>query len=154
MVWFCFFVFLFFPLFFKGGYLGFCFLRVLGVAFFLMVPSLCSPLVRNTPFLHCFGLFTLGDFLRHVKSVHLLVCFISQASLGYFYLCKCLILLCFSLVLFFLLFVVGFELSLAPFWGCLSLVLCALVCFIGPSNHISQVGFSLTLWSNYSRFNE
>jgi len=47
-----------------------------------------------------------------------------------FYLCMCLPLPCFSLVLFLLLFVVGFELSLTSFWGCLSLVLCALVCFI------------------------
>jgi hypothetical protein len=48
-----------------------------------------------------------------------------------FYLCKCLPFLCFSLVLFFLLFGVGFRLSLAPFWGYLNLGLCALVYFIG-----------------------
>jgi hypothetical protein len=48
-----------------------------------------------------------------------------------FYLCKCPPFLCLSLVLFLLFFGVSFGLNLAPFWGCLSLVLCAFVCFIG-----------------------
>jgi len=47
-----------------------------------------------------------------------------------FYLCKCPPLLCFSLVLFLMLLGVGFMLSLVPFWGCLSLILRAFVCFI------------------------
>jgi hypothetical protein len=47
-----------------------------------------------------------------------------------FYLSRCP-LLCFSLILFFLLLGVVFKLSLTPFWGCLSFVLRALVCFIG-----------------------
>jgi len=38
--------------------------------------------------------------------------------------------LCFSLVLFLLLLGVGFGLSLVPFWGCLSFVFCAFICFI------------------------
>jgi hypothetical protein len=49
-----------------------------------------------------------------------------------FFLCKCAPLMCFSLVLFLLLLRVGFGLSLAPFWGYLSLISRALVCFIGP----------------------
>jgi hypothetical protein len=48
-----------------------------------------------------------------------------------FYLFKCPPLLHFSLVLFLLLIGVGFELNLTPFWGCLSFVLYALICFIG-----------------------
>jgi hypothetical protein len=48
-----------------------------------------------------------------------------------FYLCRCPPLLCFSLVLFLLFLGVGFGLSLIPFWGCLSLISCALVYFIG-----------------------
>jgi hypothetical protein len=58
--------------------LGFCFLGVLGVSFFFgMVSSLGPLLVQDTPCPHCFGLYTLSGFSRHVKSVHLLVNFIS-----------------------------------------------------------------------------
>lgn len=48
-----------------------------------------------------------------------------------FFLCRCPPFLCFPLVLFILLLEVDFGLNLAPFWGCLSIVLHALVCFIG-----------------------
>jgi len=47
-----------------------------------------------------------------------------------FYLCKYFPLMCFSLVLFLLLFGIGFAFNLAPFWGCLSFISCAFVCFI------------------------
>ncbi len=48
-----------------------------------------------------------------------------------FYFCRCLPLLCFSLVLFLLFLGVGFKLNLAPSWGCLCLVSHAFICFIG-----------------------
>jgi hypothetical protein len=48
-----------------------------------------------------------------------------------FYLYRCPPFKCFSLVLFFLFFGVGFRLGLTPFWGYLSFVSHALVCFIG-----------------------
>ncbi len=84
-------------LFLGGGYLGLCFLGVLGVTFFLQIyfwglfrllfPRAfgCSlffflffrmalflrPLsVQNTPCLHCSGLYISSDVSRHVKSVH------------------------------------------------------------------------------------
>ncbi len=41
-------------------------------------------------------------------------------------------LLCYTLVLSLLFLGVGFNLNLISFWGCLKLILCALVCFIGP----------------------
>jgi hypothetical protein len=72
-----------------------------------------------------------------------------------FYLCKCLPLLCFSPVLFLLLIGVGFGLNLIPFWGCLSLVFCAFVYFIGslkPSKMRSARLFVYTPWSNCLRF--
>ncbi len=40
-------------------------------------------------------------------------------------------LLCFSLVIFLLLIGVGFGPNLVPSWGCLNLVSCAFICFIG-----------------------
>lgn len=43
-----------------------------------------------------------------------------------FYFCKCFFVLCFILLLG-----VSFKFKLVPFWGCLSFVLHALVCFIG-----------------------
>jgi hypothetical protein len=48
-----------------------------------------------------------------------------------FYLCRCPLFLCFSLVVFLWLLRVGFEFNLMPFWGYLSLVSHAFVCFIG-----------------------
>ncbi len=65
-----------YPFFYKfifKGCLGFYFLGVLGVVFFFfprMALSLCPPLVQNTPCLHYFGLYILGNLSRHVKSVH------------------------------------------------------------------------------------
>ncbi len=57
-----------------GGCLGFCFLGVLGVSFFFGMASSLGPLlVQDTPCPHCFGLYILSGFSRHVKSVHLLV---------------------------------------------------------------------------------
>jgi hypothetical protein len=46
-------------------------------------------------------------------------------------LCRCHLLLCYTLVLFPLFFGVDFKLSLISFWGCLKLILCAFDCFIG-----------------------
>lgn len=63
------------------------------------------------------------------------------SELGHFYLCKHSPFMCFSLVLFLLFLGVGFEFNLAPFWGCLSLGLCAFICFIRslkPSKTVKQ----------------
>ncbi len=58
----------------EGGCLGFYFLGVLGVSFFFGMASSLGPLlVQDTPCPHCFGLYILSGFSRHVKSVHLLV---------------------------------------------------------------------------------
>jgi hypothetical protein len=88
------------------------------------------PLVRDTPCPHCSSLYILGSLSRHAKSAHLLANFISQTN-DVFYFCRCTPFLCFSLVLFLLLLGVCFELSLAPFWGCLSFVSLVFICFIG-----------------------
>jgi hypothetical protein len=48
-----------------------------------------------------------------------------------FYICRCPPFLCFSLILLFLLLVVGFRFILIPFWGSLNLVSRAHICFIG-----------------------
>ncbi len=73
-----------------------------------------------------------------------------------FYFCKCPFFLCFSFVLFLLLIGVGFKLNLIPFWGCLSFVLCAFVCFIGSfepfRTRLSML--SLTLWPNCSELDK
>jgi hypothetical protein len=48
-----------------------------------------------------------------------------------FCLCKCLPFLCYTLVLSPLFLGVSFRLNLTSLWGCLKIVLCALICFIG-----------------------
>jgi hypothetical protein len=64
-----------------GGFcLGFCFLGVLGVTFFLMAPSLHPLSVRDTPCPHYFALFILGGLSKHVKSVRPLANLVSHAS--------------------------------------------------------------------------
>lgn len=62
------------------GYLGFCFLGVLGVAFFWMAPSLHTSLIHDTPCPHCFGLYILGGLSTHIKNAHPPVNLISQVS--------------------------------------------------------------------------
>ncbi len=61
--------------------------------------------------------------------IFLLASFLMLAKLSYP--CRCFPLLCFSLVLFLLFLGVRFGFNIVPFWGCLSFVLCALICFIG-----------------------
>jgi hypothetical protein len=46
-------------------------------------------------------------------------------------LCRCLPFLCYTLVISPLFLGVSFGLSLVSLWGCLKIVLCAFVCFIG-----------------------
>jgi hypothetical protein len=61
-----------------GGFSGFCFQGVLGVALFLvcMISSLRSLSVQNTPCPHYSNIYILGDLFRDVKNVHpLLVSF-------------------------------------------------------------------------------
>jgi len=63
-------------------------------------------------------------------------------------LCMCLPLLCYTLVLSPFFLGVGFGLSLTSFWGCLKLVSCALICFIGslkPFKMKSRKAFHLPL---------
>jgi hypothetical protein len=55
-----------------------------------------------------------------------------------FYLCRCLFVLCFSLVFFFLLFGVGFKLSLIPLWSCF-------IGFLEPSKKRSNKFFTYPL---------
>jgi hypothetical protein len=50
------------------------------IVFFLMAPFLHPLSVRDSPFHHCFGLYTLGSFSRNIKSAHSLANFVSQAS--------------------------------------------------------------------------
>jgi len=58
---------------------------------------------------------------------------VSSLSLAKFFcFCKCIPFLCYTLVLSLLFFGVGFEFTLASFWGYLKLISCALVCFIEP----------------------
>jgi hypothetical protein len=63
--------------FWLGGYLGFYFLGVLGVAIFLMALSLCPLVDLKYPLP---SLFILGGLSRHVKSAHLPTSFVSHAS--------------------------------------------------------------------------
>jgi hypothetical protein len=94
-----------------------------------MAPSLCPSSVLDTPYLHCSGLYTVGDLLKHVKSVHPFASRVYEASQVVFF-CKCPPLLCFSLILFILLLQVGFKPNLAPLKDYLNLILCVLVSFI------------------------
>jgi len=54
--------------------------NVLGVTLFYMVPSSHPSLVQDAPCPHCSHPYTLGDLLKHVKSVHPYASLISQAS--------------------------------------------------------------------------
>ncbi len=97
--------------------------------FFWNGSFLCPLSIRNTPCLHYFGLYTLGGLSKHVKNVHPFTNLVSQTSHVVLSLQE-LSSLVFSLLLFLLLLGVSFKLNLVPFWGCLSLGLCALICFI------------------------
>ncbi len=70
----------------------------------------------------------IGTIVGLIFTLEHITLFIGLAKL--FYLCRCPSLLCFSLVLFLLFLGVGFRLSLASSWGCLSLVLHVFICFI------------------------
>jgi len=45
-----------------------------------MAPSLCPPLIQDTPCPYCFGIYTLGGLSRHVKSAHPLVSLVPYVS--------------------------------------------------------------------------
>jgi hypothetical protein len=119
--------------------MGFCFLRVLGVSFFLNLifkifilvwfPH-CIPCQFEIPFVLIILASTFEAAFWGMSKVltFLLTSFLELAKL--FYLCRCPPLLCFSLVLFLLLIRVGFGLNLTPLLGYLSFILCAFVCFI------------------------
>jgi hypothetical protein len=107
--------------FWLGGYLGFYFLGVLGVAIFLMALSLCPLVDLKYPLP---SLFILGGLSRHVKSAHPPTNFVLQTNQAIlsFQLSSLHVLLPRSISLL----GVSFGFSLTPFWGCLSLISCAL----------------------------
>ncbi len=74
--------------------------------------------------------FTLQAVSRGMSRVFTLLLASFPRLIMFFYLCKCPPLLCFSLVLFLLFLGVGFGISLASFWGYLSFVSHAFICFI------------------------
>jgi hypothetical protein len=45
-----------------------------------MAPSLHSPLAQYTPCPYCSSFYTVNNIVRHVKSVHLFVSLVFQAS--------------------------------------------------------------------------
>jgi hypothetical protein len=51
--------------------------NLLFIYLFGMTPFLRPPLVRDTPYPHCSGLYTLNGFLRHVKKAQPFANFIS-----------------------------------------------------------------------------
>jgi hypothetical protein len=65
-----------------GGVLGVLIRKVFFFCFFFgqMAPSLRPLSVRDSLYIHCYGLYTLGDFLKHVKNVHPLINLVPQAS--------------------------------------------------------------------------
>jgi hypothetical protein len=72
-------------------------------------------------------------------------------------LCKCLPLLCYTLILSLLLIGVQFGLNLVSFWGCLKLVLCAFICFIKslkPSKTRSSRFFAYPLTNAWDLMDE
>jgi hypothetical protein len=93
-----------------------------------MTPSLCPSTVRNTPCPHYCSLYTLNGLSKHVKNAHPPASLISQASFLSLQVSSILIFLHGSIPLF---FGVGFRPDLVLFWGCLSFISCALICFIG-----------------------
>ncbi len=139
---FFFFVFFSFSFFFSGGYLVFCFLGVLGVGFFLFkLLFLCVPYQFEIPLILIVLAFTLEKASQGMSRMFTLLLASFPKRARSFYLCKHSPLMCFSLVLFLLLLGVGFGLNLTPFWGYLSLGLCAFIYFIGslkPSKTIKQ----------------
>ncbi len=90
-----------------------------------MVFSLHSLSVWDGPCPHCSSLYTLSNFSRHVKSVHLHVNLISS-----FCLYRCPPFLCYTSILSFLFLGASFGLNLTSIWGCLRFIFHAFNCFI------------------------
>jgi hypothetical protein len=104
------------------GLFGFLHLSMfLGVALFCMSSSLCPSSIHDGPCFHCSRLYTLSDFSKHVKRILTLMLISSPKLVSLLCLYKRLLLLCYTLVLFFLLLGIGFKLNLASFGGCLKL---------------------------------
>jgi hypothetical protein len=95
-----------------------------------VAPSLHPLLVQDAIYPQCSSLYTSCDLLRHVKSAHPHNNVVSRLT-KLFCLCKCPLLLCYTLVLSSLLLGVGFGLNLTSFWGCLTPISCVFICFIG-----------------------
>jgi hypothetical protein len=86
--------------------------------------------------------------------IFLLILFFKLARL--FFICKCHPFLWFFLVLFLLLLGVGFQFNLAPFWGYLSFISCAFICFARTLklSETMSTSFLLTPWLNCSKPDE
>jgi hypothetical protein len=83
------------------------------------------------PFILIILAFTLQAIFRSMSRMLTPMLTSSPRFANLFCFCKCLPLLCHTLVLSFLLLKISFGLSLISFSGCLKLVSCAFVCFIG-----------------------
>jgi hypothetical protein len=131
-----------------GGLFGLLLPNDFGCSFFFWMVFFCVPYWFEIFLIPIVLAFTLKGTFRGMSKVltFLLASFLKLVRL--FYLCRYPPFLCFSLVLFFLLLGVGFELNLAPFWGYLSFILHAIVCFIGtfePSRMRSNMFFTYPL---------
>jgi hypothetical protein len=85
---------------------------------------------------------------RGMSRVFTFMLALSPRLAKWFYFCKCLPFLYYTLVLSLLLFGVSFGFSVTSFWGCLKLVSCAFVCFLGsfePSRTRSNKLFAYPL---------
>ncbi len=102
---------------------------VLGVALFVWLPF-CILCRFKMPFTPNVLTFTFHATSQGMSRVFTLITASSLRLTKLFCLCKCLLLLCYNLVLSPLLLGVGFGLNLTSFWGCLKHVLCVFICFI------------------------
>lgn len=103
---------------------------VLGVTFFVWL-VLCILCWFKMPFVFIALAFTFHATFQSMSRMLILMLASYPRLAKLFCLYRCPPLLCYTLVLSFLLLGVGFGFSLASFWGCLRLISCALVCFIG-----------------------
>ncbi len=104
-------------------------LSVLGITLFVWLPLgvLCQ---FKMPFTRNVLAFTLHATSWGMSKVFPLITTSSPKLPKLFCLCKCLLLLFYTLILSPLLLGVGFGLNFISFWGCLKHVSCVFICFI------------------------
>jgi len=95
-----------------------------------MAPLLSLLSIHDAPYPHCSGLTFQATFWGMLRMFTLMPTS-SPRLANLFCLCRCLPLLCYTMVLSFLLLGVGFEFSLTSFRSCLNSILHALIFFIG-----------------------